>query len=373
MRVFVGGDLYVGGRIEPYLDQEPSQVLGEALGWVRAVDLAIVNLESPLCMRGSPIKKTGPNMRANPATARFLKDAGFRLVTLANNHVYDYGARGLLETFAYLRAVDLGFVGAGKTLDEARSPYIFEADGGSVGILNFAENEWSTTHGPRPGANPVDPILNFYDIRSLKQRVDHVIVITHGGHETLSLPSSDMKNRFRFYVDAGADAVLNHHQHVVSGYEVYDGAPIFYGLGNFLFDNGSQHESEWNRGLGVTLVLGKSGVEFELHLFDQCGSEIGIRECKGSESEKRLVDIEMQNRVIADADLLEKEFEQLLLGKRRMYRSHLFPSSNRLLQFLYNRGWFPELISKRKKRLYLNLIRCESHRDALCRIMEKEL
>ena len=373
MKVFVGGDLYVGERLEPYLEQEPSLVLREALGWLRAADLAIVNLESPLCVKRSPIKKTGPNMRANPATARFLKHAGFRLVTLANNHIYDHGDEGLLETFEHLDAAELGFVGAGKTLEAARRPHIHEADGGTIGILNFAENEWSTTHGSRPGANPVDPILNFYDIRALKQRVDHVIVITHGGHETLGLPSGDMKKRFRFYVDAGADAILNHHQHVVSGYEVYEGAPIFYGLGNFLFDNGAQRESAWNRGLGVTLVLCKGRVEFELHFFDQCGSEIGIRECESSESQRRLADIETKNRVIGDADVLGEEFERLLLGKRKMYRSYLFPSSNRVLQFLYNRGLFPELISRRKKRLYLNLIRCESHRDALCRVIEKEV
>ena len=372
MKVFVGGDLYIGKRLEPYLDQEPSLVLREALGWVRAADLAIVNLESPLCVGGRAIKKTGPNMRASPSTARFLKDSGFRLVALANNHIYDYGDEGLLETFEHLDAADLGSVGAGKTLEAARNPYVYERHGETIGILNFAENEWSTTNGPRPGANPVDPILNFYDIRALKERVDHVIVITHGGHETFDLPSSDMKKRLRFYVDAGADAVLNHHQHVVSGYEVYKSAPIFYGLGNFLFDNGPRNDSEWNRGLAVTLVFGKGEVAFQHHFFDQCGPEIGIRECGELESKNRWGQIEKINRVIEDVDILEQEFERFLLGKRKMYRSYLFPSSNRMLQFLYNRGWFPELMSRRKKRLYLNLIRCESHRDALCRVMEKE-
>lgn len=373
MKVFVGGDLYVGERLEPYLDQEPSLVLREALGWVRAADVALVNLESPLCVRGSPIKKTGPNMRANPTTARFLKDAGFRLVTLANNHVYDYGDEGLLATFQHLNSAELGFVGAGETLDAARSPFIYEADGETIGILNCAENEWSTTHGPRPGANPVDPVLNFYDIRALKERVDHVIVITHGGHEMVGLPSSNMKKRLRFYVDAGADAVLNHHQHVVSGYEVYEGAPIFYGLGNFLFDNGPKSESDWNRGLAVTLVLENGGVEFDLHFFDQCASEMGIRECEPSTSLKRQAAMERLNEVIGDSAALEREFDALLLGKRKMYRSYLFPSGNKLLQFLYNRGLFPELTSNKKRRLYLNLIRCESHREALCRIIEKEL
>ena len=373
MRVFVGGDLYVGERLEPYLDQDPRVVLRDALGWVRAAELAIVNLESPLCVGGNPIKKTGPNMRASPATARFLKDAGFGLVTLANNHIYDYGDEGLLETFQHLNSAELGFVGAGESLEAARSPYICEADGVAIGILNFAENEWGTTHGARPGANPVDPILNFYDIRALKKRVDHVIVITHGGHETWGLPSRDMKRRFRFYIDAGADAVLNHHQHVVSGYEVYEGAPIFYGLGNFLFDNGAQAESAWNRGLAVTLVLSKGETSFGLHLFDQCGSDVGIRGCGEWDSQDRLGQIEEINRVIGDADLLEREFARFLLEKRNMYRSYLFPSGNRVLQFLYNRGWLPEVLSKRKKRLYLNLIRCESHRDALCRVIEKEV
>lgn len=373
MKLFVAGDLYLGGRVGRCLDEGPERLFGGSLQWIRTADVALVNLEAPLCIGGSPIRKTGPCMRAEPAGARFLKEAGIGLVTLANNHIYDYGAEGLRETFTHLDAVGLPYVGAGENLASARKSFVYRANGVSVGILNFAENEWSTTPGERPGANPMDPVSNYYDIRALKETVDYVIVISHGGHETYGLPSPEMKKRFHFFVDAGADAVLNHHQHVVSGVERYKGAPICYGLGNFLFDNGDETNSPWNRGLAVTLALGDGHVETEWHFFDQCASGVGISVCSESEHKARLKEMQELSELILDDGLLESEFQRFLSEQGKRYRSYLFPSGNRVLQFLYSRGLFPSLLSKRKKRLYLNLIRCESHREALVKVMEKDI
>ena len=102
----------------------------------------------------------------------------------------------------------------------------------NIAVLNFAENEWSTASSDKPGANPINPISNFNSINITKESVDIVIVITHGGHEMYRLPSPRMKELYRFYIDAGADIVINHHTHCTSGYEKYNGKFIFYSIGN---------------------------------------------------------------------------------------------------------------------------------------------
>ena len=85
--------------------------------------------------------------------------------------------------------------------------------------------------------NPLLPIQQFYKIQEAKENADYVLVIVHGGIEHYQLPTSRMIETYRFFIDAGADAVVNHHQHCYSGYERYKSKPIIYGLGNLLFDN----------------------------------------------------------------------------------------------------------------------------------------
>lgn len=373
MRIFIVGDVYLGRRLSQFPDWQSESVFQGIKGLIQDSDLAVFNLEGPITEEGQPIWKTGPNLKMSPGGAVFLKEAGFNLATLANNHIFDFGEAGLSETIAHLEEAKLDYLGAGNSLQAARAPYVFKAGGRSVGILNFAENEWSTTHGKSPGANPIDLVNNFRDIRALKKQVDFVVVVTHGGHELSRCPSPAMRERLRFYVEAGANAVLNHHQHVVSGFERYLDAPIFYGLGNCLFDGGIEASDVWCAGIGVTLTLSVDGVDFDVHHFDQCRGRLAITSCSASEAEERNRKLQELNKVIADDDLLEHHFLKELQLRAKLYRAYLFPVRNRYLQALHNRGLFPSLLSRQKKRLYLNLTRCESHREALTWLIEQEL
>ena len=95
----------------------------------------------------------------------------------------------------------------------------------------------------------------FYAIEEAKKKADFVVVIAHGGHEHYNLPSPRMKKWYRFFVDAGAHAVVGHHTHIISGYEVYKDAPIFYSLGNFCFDWEGLRNMEWNNGMLVEVKI----------------------------------------------------------------------------------------------------------------------
>jgi hypothetical protein len=373
MKIMVVGDVFLGRRLEQVLTQPPGEVLCGLQNWVNSHDEVFFNLEGPITEADTSILKTGPSLKMNPGSAIFLKNAGLTTATLANNHIFDFGAKGLTDTLSALQVAGLSHVGAGHSLDQAREPHIISGKESSIGILNFAENEWSTTHSASPGANPVNVIDNYRDIKALKKRVDFVVVITHGGHEMCPLPSPSLRERLRFYVEAGASAVLNHHQHVVSGYEVYQGSPIFYGLGNCFFDGGPKVSNEWSKGIAVSLATSKNRLDFEVLHFDQCRDDFGVKECEAAESDRRNQAMRDLGDLIRDYSLLSKAFDLELKKRAKMYRAYLMPTTNRYLQAAHHRGLFPQLLSRDKKKLYLNLIRCESHREAVIDLLQRDL
>lgn len=373
MKVLIVGDFYPGLRLKSAIHEHPLDILGNFTSHIRTADLAIVNLEAPLTAHELSITKTGPALKGNLDAARFLKKAGFNLATLANNHILDYGPVGLADTIANLRKTELPYVGAGENVEAAAQAFFFSQEGKTLAVLNFTENEWSTTHGVDPGANPIDPVANFRAIQSAKERADFVLVITHGGHEMYQLPSPRMKALFRFYVDAGAHAVVNHHPHCTSGYEIYQGAPIFYSLGNFLFDHISHRDGIWNKGMCVTLSFEKiKPVQFHMIHFDQSGPEALFTLTDQTVQNDRALNLEELNKVISDDDALAKAFKKWVTENATQYRAYIEPHRIRPIQALQNRGWLPSIWPDRKKKYLLNLIRCESHRDVLRTLLENE-
>ena len=374
VNILVTGDFYGGNRIEELiLKNKYAEIFNDLLPEIKKADIAITNLESALTYSDKTIAKTGPAIKSHPKTIEALQYAGFSLVTLANNHIMDYGESGLNDTIEILKKESISYVGAGDNIQAAEKPFIFLKKGLSVAILNFAENEWSTTHGKRAGANPVDPVKNFNSIQIAKSSSDKVIVITHGGHEMYTLPSPRMKDLFRFYVDAGADAVINHHTHCESGYEIYKNAPIFYSIGNFIFDNADTKHSEWNEGMAISLMVTKTGVKFSTVHFNQNDKSLGVRLCSEAESEKRKTKLNDMNKIILNDVELEKAFHEWINRQRRLYKSFIEPHKSRVLLALQNRKFLPSLWSKRKKLFLLNLIRCEAHREVLIGILEDEI
>lgn len=373
MRVLVAGDFVPRQRLAGLATIDPRELFGEFGNTIREADIAVLNLEAPLCDRLQGIEKTGPNMNAPVEGAEFVANAGFNLATLANNHVFDFGAQGLESTLAALDEFNVAHVGAGADLRQATEPYVAECDGVKLAILNFAENEWSTTRGSSAGACPIDPVANFRSIREAARQADHVIVICHGGHEHYDLPSPRMKQLFRFYVEAGASAVVNHHPHCVSGYEVFEGAPIFHSLGNFLFDHKRLRAGPWTQGMAVELIISDDSLDYEIHLFDQCTEDTLFGLCGAESRVKRLDELNALNQIISDDEQLESSFQDYSKAQTEQYLRYLEPVRFRLLFAAQNRGLAPSLLSRRQKRLLLNVIRCEAHRDLTIEILERDV
>jgi len=374
MKVIVTGDFFPGLRLKKEITQPPQELLGDFHGVLSEADLAVVNLEAPLTSSIQPIAKTGPALKGEAKAATFLKEACFGLATLANNHILDYGATGLKDTLQVLREHEIYSIGAGLSVTEAMIPYVFRKDQRKLAILNFAENEWSTTHENHPGANPIDAVSNFVAIQNAKKTADHVLVITHGGHEMYQLPSPRMKSLFRFYITAGADVVVNHHPHCVSGHEKYAGGLIFYSIGNFLFDHISHREGIWNKGVAIELIWSDDNVlKFQLLHFDQSGNQKIFSLCDQKENEQRNKELSSLNKIIEDDALLKKHFAKWANSRAKQYWAFIEPHHNRYVQALQNRKLLPSLWSERKKLYLLNLIRCEAHHDILKFLLEDEV
>lgn len=374
--LFVLGDFYPEKSIVDRLNN--FGVSDSSNEWINKylskADLCIVNLESPITQCTEAIPKTGPDLKGEISGIKFLNNIGCSLVTTANNHIMDYGLQGLEDTLNSLKDHKIESVGSGRTKAEAQQIKYFSKNGLKIAVVNFSENEWSTAvDDDEAGASPLDEISNFYDIQEAKKNADKVIVITHGGHEMYSLPSPRMKRLFRFYIDAGADAVINHHTHCVSGYETFKGKPIFYSLGNFIFENLNYHNSIWNIGMGVSLILSEKTIRFEIVYFKQCdGEDVLIQNLSEEETLKITLKTKEWNTVISSDKLLQLEFDKWVAQNVRQYNSYIEPLNYKIISSLQFRGLFPSLWTAKKRRYLLNLIRCEAHQDVLISILKNE-
>jgi poly-gamma-glutamate capsule biosynthesis protein CapA/YwtB (metallophosphatase superfamily) len=338
----------------------------DVLPFFKANDLNVLDLECPLTTNSEKIKKTGPHIKAAPQTAKILNYLNCELVATANNHFKDYGWKGMQQTYKTLEEHNIKWFGSGKNFQEASKTHYWEKEGLKFAFINVAENEWTTTHDENPGCHPIDLVNVFNQIQAAKPLVDFVIVIAHGGHEHYNLPSPRMKKWYRFFVDAGANAVIGHHTHIISGYETYKEAPIFYSLGNFCFDWKNLQNLPWNKGMMVRLSFEKNKpISFEIEYFHQNNKELGVFLLKEQDKMKTQLEVEILNQFIADDSLLQEKFNQYIEQWKPVMNTWIQPYTGKYLPSIYKKGFLPSIISAKKKLLITNLIQCESHRDIL--------
>lgn len=241
------GDIFPGRGVETLLLQGErgiAQVFGDTLSVLQKQDLLVGNLEGPLTSRGTPLDKTY-TFRFPPRVLEALKKAGFRYLSLTNNHVVDYGKEGLLDTLQAFGTFGMGTSGIGSSLEEARRPWKFLSPGGRpVYILSMGAYppEKSGFDGSKEASAGIDRpgILwaSEENLESLKKSYPTGgmnILMVHGGYEWQSTPYRGQVDLYRGFIDRGVDIVFGSHPHVVQGMEVYRGKLIFYSLGNFLF------------------------------------------------------------------------------------------------------------------------------------------
>jgi len=374
-KVLIAGDFCPQARVAKLFGAEKYQaVLGDVKEIVSGADYSIVNFECPVTYGGEePIEKCGMNLQCAEEGAKAVKWVGFDCVTLANNHFYDYGEKGVDSTLKALSKYGIDSVGGGKNLREASEILYKEIAGEKLAIINCCEHEFSIATETTAGSNPLNPIQQFYKIKEARETADYVLVIVHGGNEYYQLPSPRMKETYRFFIDAGADVVVNHHQHCFSGYEVYNGKPIFYGLGNFCFDEDNNYGKIWNEGFVVELGLQTQGVTFNLIPYLQCADSPSVKLLNQHESELFKKKIRELNAIIADEAELQKCYyafvEQSLSSVDFLFE----PYTGRIAKGLYRRHLLPSITNKKKILSLLNYIRCESHLPKIMQSLSRKI
>jgi poly-gamma-glutamate synthesis protein (capsule biosynthesis protein) len=228
---------------------------------MRAADIMLINNEFPYSDRGSPTPGKKYTFRADPDSVKYLNDMGVDIVSLANNHAYDYGYESFVDTISTLKGADIPYVGAGMNLEEASSPVSFLINGYKVSFLACVGVE-SPIKTP-VAAKLSEGVMGSYDdgemmtaaVREAKKTADYVIAYPHWGIENTTVLTNAQVVNSKKYIDAGADAVVGGHPHVLQGIEFYNGAPVIYSLGNFWFNTRNQPT------MLLKLEIGKEGMK----------------------------------------------------------------------------------------------------------------
>ncbi len=239
---------------------------GTLAGLFRKADVAFANLEVPLSRNGRPAPEK-ILLRGTPEMVEALNEAGFDALSVANNHMLDYGEEAFFDTFSLLDEHAISYAGAGKNLAAARRPVVLERGGLKIGVLVFSSliPRGFAAGQDTPGLNPLRALTSYRpiqnaaeypgaplrvltwadpddlqrmkrDIRALKKKVDLVLVNHHWGTSMMHEIREYQQEVAYAAVDSGADIVLGGHPHVVQGVEFYKGKPIVYSMGNLIFD-----------------------------------------------------------------------------------------------------------------------------------------
>lgn len=240
------GDIMLGNHtiyyIEKYGADYPFDSTRQLLS---QSDIAFGNLEAPFARTGTKFEKTF-NFKVPPEYVSGLIRSGIDVVTLANNHILDYGIEGLKNTLIVLDSLGLAHCGAGLNRDQANEPAIIDRNGLRVAFLGysltFPEEFWATRS--RGGtAYPTETNMRA-SIQHCDSIADFTVVTFHWGAEGKNFPKDYQKEYAHLAIDLGADLVLGHHPHVLQGLEIYKNRLIAYSLGNFTFSSYSRRATE---------------------------------------------------------------------------------------------------------------------------------
>ena len=232
------GDVNFAGRTRRLLD-DPATAFGPIAAVLRSADFAAVNLETAVTGRGTPQPKTY-HFRAPASAFTALRAAGIDLVTMANNHVLDYGTTGLADALAAARAARFPYVGIGVNAAAAWAPYLTTVKGVRIAVIGVSQvaelaSSWVAT-GTRPGeANAIDLRRTLTAVRSARRQASVVIVFMHWGTEGQACPDPNQLSLARRLAAAGASIIVGAHAHMLQGSGWLGHTFVAYGMGNFLW------------------------------------------------------------------------------------------------------------------------------------------
>ena len=280
-----------------FKEQNKEKLFYDTIDLFKGNDVNFVNLECALTDCDIPIKKFGPALKACDEVAKVLKDIGINYCGLSNNHVFDFGIKGIRDTIDTLNKTGIKWTGWGDNYEDSRKNLIIEKDGEKIAIIAVCEHEYSYALDDRMGSRPYDVYHTIEDIRTAKETNHRVIVIYHGGKEYCRYPSPRLHSACHAMARAGADVVLCQHRPCIGCYEEYDSCHILYGQGNWHFVKPKFVTPEcWNGGLAVKYDTKSHEIEFVPFV----NEDAGIRLAKDDEREEMMKSFEARNQSLKD-------------------------------------------------------------------------
>ena len=369
MKILICGDYIVYGK----LNSKINNIFGEFNDIVKESDIAIYNQEFPVTDSKDIYitKKYGLLAKSDPDAIRPLAEAGF-----------NYGIKGLKDTINNLNNIGIQYFGAGENISGANRIHYVDKNGIKIAFLNFAENEYNTASDNHGGANPLDIINVVNQIKLAQEKANYIFLIIHGGIDYCKIPSPRMVKMYRHFAEYGVTAIIGHHSHVVSGYEIYKNVPIFYGIGNFI--PGKIVNEDCLYSFPVQFIIDTTGkITFRGYPLKYNIEKQQLEMLRGDS----LVTFENQQYNISillkDINMLKtKLMEEYLNIERESYYFTLFTQSNYFLFKVFRKLSLLSIYHKylkwkirmnRKNSILWNLFRCETHNDVLDLIYEKHI
>ncbi|CAM4238702.1 poly-gamma-glutamate synthesis protein (capsule biosynthesis protein) [Paenibacillus endophyticus] len=236
------GDLLVADYVSAITAKEGYPFLYQpSMLYLSEPDITAGNLEFPVTTRGVPVEGTPYVFKGSPEVLPAMRDAGFDIMSLANNHALDQGVEGMLDTMKHLDEAGISHMGAGNNDTEAFAPVIKEVRGIKVAYIGLSRvvpfNSWKADRNVPGVAESYDTRRALEAIAKAKKEADLVVVMVHWGKERVTELEKHQTDFGKQYIDAGADLVIGSHPHVLQGFERYKGKWIAYSLGNFIFSS----------------------------------------------------------------------------------------------------------------------------------------
>ena len=363
MKLLITGDFFVEYNKEIEIDKGLKELFASC-------DYRVVNYEGPVASSDYKVfpPKSGPRLMQPVDTIDLLKKLKVDALTLANNHIMDYGTQGYQKTIKSL--CDFKLMGTG-VWNKAYALHKLTVEGRTIGLLNFCEmqfgmlyDEWSQGEDIIGCAWVNHPQVNKLIMKS-RQEVDSLIVIIHAGVEMIDIPLPEWRDRYREMIDLGCDAVIAHHPHVVQGYEIYKDKPIAYSLGNFCFlKKKTVNNDEWYNGAIAVLDIQNNGVNFNIYGCNLNNNKLSLVDTEQwNEKIENLCDKLKVNSYIDDITskcntLMESYYNLFAMGGLFSLSVFNFKNIIRLLLHRYHNVHL------------LNNLQCESHKWCICRALK---
>lgn len=320
-------------------------------------NLRYVNVEAPFSDGANGmIVKSGPSLSQPIKSAELIKQLGFNVISLSNNHIMDYGEIAARETYNCFKG--LNCLGLGNA-EEAYKASIIEAKGYKIGFVTGCQREFGaldTLDSSKYGYSWINDNRIDMAIINARKECDYVFVCPHAGIEEVEIPLPEWRLRYKHFIDIGADAVIASHPHIIQGREDYNGRRIYYSLGNFFFDRPSMPIC-WDKGMIVTVNIDKCGVAFEENFVERNNGMLDLIDYAGEF--KRVSSY-------LGAVLYSEKLKELIKLMAPIYDKNYAFSNSSPLGNKTLRGFISwarrALLGYRDDIRLINLIRCESHR-----------